>query len=81
MRALEPVLCLLSRAALENPPAAAATAQAPSQAPADPYARPAAAGKLPTDITLYQYEVCPFCCKVKAMLDYYKVMTGGRGPS
>lgn len=20
---------------------------------------------------LYQYEVCPFCCKVKALLDYY----------
>jgi microsomal prostaglandin-E synthase 2 len=28
---------------------------------------------LPKEITLYQYEVCPFCCKVKAFLDYYKV--------
>lgn len=24
-------------------------------------------------ITLYQYEVCPFCCKVKAFLDYHKI--------
>ena len=22
---------------------------------------------------MYQYDVCPFCCKVKAFLDYYKV--------
>ena len=22
-------------------------------------------------LTLYQYESCPFCCKVRAMLDYY----------
>lgn len=48
----------------------AATPDAP---PADPYALPKAAGALPADIVLYQYEVCPFCCKVKAMLDYYKV--------
>jgi len=25
------------------------------------------------DIKLYQYEVCPFCCKVKAYLDYKKL--------
>lgn len=24
-------------------------------------------------LTLYQYEVCPFCCKVKAVLDFYKI--------
>lgn len=24
-------------------------------------------------ITLYQYKICPFCCKVKAVLDFYKV--------
>lgn len=36
------------------------------------YVRPAAKG-LPKEITLYQYEVCPFCCKVKAALDFYKV--------
>uniref|UniRef100_A0A061RRA8 Prostaglandin E synthase 2 n=1 Tax=Tetraselmis sp. GSL018 TaxID=582737 RepID=A0A061RRA8_9CHLO len=24
-------------------------------------------------IVLYQYTVCPFCCKTKAVLDYYKV--------
>jgi len=27
----------------------------------------------PSSITLYQYEVCPFCCKVKAFLDYHKI--------
>lgn len=30
-------------------------------------------GKLPDSITLYQYEVCPFCCKVKAFLDLHKL--------
>ena len=25
------------------------------------------------DLVLYQYDVCPFCCKVKAFLDYYNV--------
>jgi len=45
---------------------------APAAVP-DPYVKPAATGHLPKDIVLYQYEVCPFCCKVKAMLDYYKV--------
>jgi microsomal prostaglandin-E synthase 2 len=31
-------------------------------------------GMTPTsEIVLYQYEVCPFCCKVKAVLDYYKL--------
>lgn len=44
------------------------------QVPKDPYARPTDGLRgPPKDITLYQYEVCPFCCKVKAMLDYYKV--------
>ena len=28
---------------------------------------------LPKEVILYQYEVCPFCCKTKAVLDYYKV--------
>jgi hypothetical protein len=28
---------------------------------------------LPKELILYQYEVCPFCCKVKAFLDYHKV--------
>lgn len=27
----------------------------------------------PSSIILYQYEVCPFCCKVKAFLDYHKI--------
>ena len=25
------------------------------------------------EITLYQYEVCPFCCRVKAFLDYHGI--------
>ena len=25
------------------------------------------------EVILYQYDVCPFCCKVKAVLDYYRV--------
>ena len=30
--------------------------------------------KLPTEpVTLYQYEVCPFCNKVKAYFDYRNV--------
>jgi len=46
---------------------------APPQ-PEDRYERPAAvAGRLPKEIIVYQYDVCPFCCKVKAFLDYYKV--------
>lgn len=40
----------------------------------DVYAPPSPVPPLPsTPITLYQYEVCPFCCKVKAVLDYYGV--------
>jgi len=30
-------------------------------------------GKIPSSIILYQYEVCPFCCKVKAFLDYHNI--------
>lgn len=39
----------------------------------DPYAPPAELKGLPREIILYQYEVCPFCCKLKAFLDYHKV--------
>ncbi|ONI32344.1 hypothetical protein PRUPE_1G362400 [Prunus persica] len=28
---------------------------------------------LPKDVELYQYEACPFCNKVRAFLDYYKI--------
>ncbi|XP_057975537.1 uncharacterized protein LOC131162932 [Malania oleifera] len=28
---------------------------------------------LPKDVVLYQYEACPFCNKVKAFLDYYRI--------
>lgn len=39
----------------------------------DPYMQPTDLRGLPRDIILYQYEVCPFCCKLKAFLDYHKV--------
>ena len=48
----------------------------------NPYAPPPAAelkGRLPSEVVLYQYEVCPFCCKVKAFLDYHKVGQGRAG--
>lgn len=35
-------------------------------------ATPSISSALP-DITLYQYEVCPFCNKVRAYLDYHKI--------
>ena len=28
---------------------------------------------MPKEVILYQYEVCPFCNKVRAFLDYHKV--------
>jgi len=33
------------------------------------------AGKDPSqyDITIYQYQVCPFCCKVRAFLDFHQI--------
>eukprot|EP00887_Chlorella_sp_A99_P000269 scaffold13.g269.t1 len=44
--------------------------------PADkpnPYLLPSTGLKgLPKEVIVYQYEVCPFCCKVKAFLDYHK---------
>jgi len=60
----------------------AARAEAPSTSSAvvvaptgeDPYIIPdSSKGAMPKTIVLYQYEVCPFCCKVKAFLDYYKI--------
>ena len=46
----------------------------PCQAPEDEYARPFPLKGIPkTPIVLFQYEVCPFCCKAKAALDFYKV--------
>lgn len=42
--------------------------------PADPYALPTEGLRgVPKEVILYQYDVCPFCCKVKAVLDYYRV--------
>ncbi|EFJ44640.1 hypothetical protein VOLCADRAFT_82699 [Volvox carteri f. nagariensis] len=52
---------------------ASADAPTPIEVASDPYARPAEAHPLPSKITLYQYEVCPYCCKVRAFLDYYKL--------
>uniref|UniRef100_H3GNW4 Prostaglandin E synthase 2 n=2 Tax=Phytophthora ramorum TaxID=164328 RepID=H3GNW4_PHYRM len=31
------------------------------------------AGKALPNVVLYQYEPCPYCCKVKAVLDYLKI--------
>lgn len=39
----------------------------------DPYQRPSRLTGLPKKILLYQYDVCPFCCKVKAILDFHKI--------
>ncbi len=39
----------------------------------DPYSQPTDLRGMPRDIIMYQYEVCPFCCKLKAFLDYHKV--------
>jgi microsomal prostaglandin-E synthase 2 len=52
-----------------------ASPAAPAAAAKDPYAPPPSAGSRgrPTAVTLYQYEVCPFCCKVKSFLDYHRV--------
>eukprot|EP00201_Polytomella_parva_P007689 CAMPEP_0175065878 /NCGR_PEP_ID=MMETSP0052_2-20121109/16187_1 /TAXON_ID=51329 ORGANISM="Polytomella parva, Strain SAG 63-3" /NCGR_SAMPLE_ID=MMETSP0052_2 /ASSEMBLY_ACC=CAM_ASM_000194 /LENGTH=346 /DNA_ID=CAMNT_0016332497 /DNA_START=59 /DNA_END=1099 /DNA_ORIENTATION=- len=50
-----------------------ADAQAPQEATEDPYAKPTTVHPLPGKIILYQYKVCPYCCKVKALLDYYKL--------
>lgn len=47
--------------------------------PVDVYLRPAILKGLPREVILYQYEVCPFCCKVKAFLDYHKVSTEAYG--
>lgn len=41
--------------------------------PVDVYLRPASLKGLPKEVILYQYEVCPFCCKVKAFLDYHRI--------
>ncbi|KAL0041485.1 hypothetical protein WJX79_005084 [Trebouxia sp. C0005] len=49
------------------------TVQAVSVAPVDVYVRPTNLKGLPKEIILYQYEVCPFCCKVKAFLDYNQI--------
>ncbi|KXZ47817.1 hypothetical protein GPECTOR_32g429 [Gonium pectorale] len=55
------------------PGGSAADAPAKIEVVANPYARPSEAQPLPSRITLYQYEVCPYCCKVRALLDYYKL--------
>ena len=57
-------------AARAEAPAAAAPPAAPTE---NPYRLPPPTGHLPKSIALYQYEVCPFCCKVKAFLDYHKL--------
>jgi microsomal prostaglandin-E synthase 2 len=61
-------------------PGSRAFAEAPGPAPAahtepvaDHYQLPTTARGLPRTIVLYQYEVCPFCNKVRAFLDYHKI--------
>ncbi|XP_035212953.1 prostaglandin E synthase 2-like [Stegodyphus dumicola] len=34
---------------------------------------PGPAANLGLDLTLYQYQTCPFCCKVRAFLDFYGI--------
>lgn len=56
--------------------AAAQIEPAPTQTQGDDlakYHRPDSKQGRPKDIILYQYEVCPFCNKVRAFLDYHKV--------
>ena len=57
-------------------PAATGLFSSPSPSPSSPSSpsssSPSSFPALPP-LTLYQYEVCPFCCKVKAVLDFYKV--------
>lgn len=63
-----------SSAALAEPDVTVTPAvQTVSVPPVDVYLRPATLKGLPREVTLYQYEVCPFCCKVKAFLDYNKI--------
>ena len=45
------------------------------------YQLPAERRGLPKEVILYQYEVCPFCCKVKAFLDYHKARLGSSAMS
>ena len=64
---------MLPNALLQVAPAAETAATPP---PVDVYLRPANLKGLPREVILYQYEVCPFCCKVKAFLDYHQVSAG-----
>lgn len=54
---------------------AKATDQPTAEAETNPYSladfTPSAS--FPRSIVLYQYEVCPFCCKVKAFLDFHNI--------
>lgn len=42
---------------------------------ADVYAIPQQTSGMPKQVVVFQYDVCPFCCKLKAVLDYYRVTT------
>ncbi|KAK9108681.1 hypothetical protein Sjap_016741 [Stephania japonica] len=51
-----------------------AAASSSSSSSSDVYAKePLRSDLLPKDVVLYQYEACPFCNKVKAVLDYYDI--------
>ena len=59
--------------------AAKASDQPPAEAEAEAETNPYSlsdvtpSASFPQSIVLYQYEVCPFCCKVKAFLDFHNI--------
>ena len=55
--------------------AARAGDQPATEADTNPYslADVTPSASFPRSIVLYQYEVCPFCCKVKAFLDFHNI--------
>jgi microsomal prostaglandin-E synthase 2 len=54
-------------------PASSSSSQSPSPDTSNPYSLPTKTTGLPKEIILYQYDVCPFCCKVKTFLDYHNL--------
>mmetsp|Transcript_8550 Transcript_8550/g.14693 ORF Transcript_8550/g.14693 Transcript_8550/m.14693 type:complete len:356 (+) Transcript_8550:34-1101(+) len=66
---------VFASAAHAEVPSTQAVTPEPADDAARKYQRPAASELkgLPASFTLYQYEVCPFCCKVKAFLDFHRI--------
>lgn len=62
--------------AKEAAAAASSSSSIPGGSSESLYLLPAATGLFSSStppLTLYQYDVCPFCCKVKAVLDFYRI--------